>query len=338
MMPPMFMQPPKSGGFIKGLLSTLLVTVFLGSLSLNVYLLIFAGIFASDSGSASATVIEAGNASEEIAVIPIRGVITSKTYERFEEILRKVQADDNVKAIVIDIDTPGGEVTASDQIYDRLLKLKAERKLSVVIKQGSLATSGGYYISCAGDYIVAEPTTITANIGVLMPNYNWSELAGKYGIKEVTSVASGSTFKNSGSPFQPFTDRDAKYWQELTDGMYDRFKKIVAKARPNMKVSIDQAADGRAILAEEALQSGLVDAIGYSRDAYKQAATLAKLTKPHIVRYEYVPTFIEALSGNTAEGKLPGAKLSLGNFKVDVDQSFLDEMMTPRPMYIWRGQ
>ena len=338
MMPPMFMQPPKSGGFVRGLISTLLVTVFLASLSLNVYLLIFAGIFSSDGGSTAAKVIESGNVNEEIAVIPIRGVITSKTFSRFEEVIRKIENDTNVKAIVIDIDTPGGEVTASDQIYNRLLKMKNDRKLSVVIKQGSLATSGGYYISCAGDYIIAEPTTITANIGVLLPNYNWSELAAKYGVKEVTSVASGSTYKNSGSPFQPYTEKDAKYWQQLTDGMYIRFKQIVQKARPNLKVTIDQAADGRAILADEAVQAGLVDAIGYAQDAYKQAALLAKLSKPHVVKYEYVPTFLEALSGNQAETKFSGAKLSFGNIKVDVDQAFLDDMMTPRPMYIWRGQ
>jgi protease-4 len=338
MMPPMFMQPPKQGGFFRGLLTTLLVTIVLGSLSLNVYLLLFAGIFASDGGSTTGKVIESGDPSQEIAVIPIRGVITSKTFTRFQEILQKVEENKNVKALVIDIDTPGGEVTASDQIYDRLLKFKSDHKLSIVIKQGSLATSGGYYISCAGDYIIAEPTTITANIGVLLPNYNWAELAAKYGIKEVTSVASGSTYKNSGSPFQPYTERDAKYWQQLTDGMYVRFKDIVKKARPGLKVSIDEAADGRAILADEAIAMGLVDQKGYAKDAYQYAATSAKLSKPHVVKYEYVPTFIEALSGSEAESRMPGAKLSFGNVKVDVDQAFIDDMLTPRPMYIWRGQ
>lgn len=341
MMPPMYppphYPPPARGGFFRGLINSLLVTVFLASLTLNVYLLLFAGILGFGSDAGNSTVIVDGDLNQEIAVIPIRGVITERTFEKFDRLLRKVEANKNVKALVIDIDTPGGEVTPSDQIYARIIQMKKDKGLPVVVKQGSMATSGGYYISCAGDYIFAEHTTLTANVGVYLQRYNWSELATKYGVKDVTTVATGSTYKYAGSPFLPTNERDEKYFQTICDGMYTRFKQVVKESRGSaLKISVDQAADGRALMAEDAKSLGLVDDIGRAENAYKEAATRASLTKMRVVKYDEAPSFLSILGGEAKFAQSPQAQMGGVNFSLDPD--VIERLSTPRVMSLWRGQ
>lgn len=339
MMPPMY--PPPRGGFLRSVMTTIFVTIFLGSLSLNVYLLLFAGLMNLGGDTSTREVLVEGDVKELIAVIPIRGIITGKSYERFDKLLKKVEQDRDLKALVIDVDTPGGEVTASDQIYQRILRFKQDKKLPVVVKQGAMATSGGYYISVAGDWIISEPTTLTANIGVLLTKYNWAELADRWGIKETTAVSTGAVYKNAGSPFQPETESDQKYWQALVDQMFAKFKSVVKQGRGDaLKVSIDAAADGRALTSDQAKDGGLVDAIGYAHDAYAKAASLASpgLTKMHVVRYQEEPTLLDVLSGD-ASAKASGAgSVQINGMNFNLDATLLHELSAPKILYLWRGQ
>ncbi|MGH7180211.1 MAG: S49 family peptidase, partial [Tepidisphaeraceae bacterium] len=151
-MPPYMNWPRPGGGFARGIFVTLATTIFGMSLALNVYLLLISGL----TGAASTpeeTVIIPGSVHETIAVVPISGEIDTKTFEQFGRIMDRIEKDANVKALVLEINTPGGEVTASDDIYQRILRFKAKKGLPVVATMGAMATSGGYYVACGADQI-----------------------------------------------------------------------------------------------------------------------------------------------------------------------------------------
>src|SRR3954453_4835063 len=159
MPPPYFMPPPRrGGGFVRGVFVTLATTILGFSLALNAYLLLWSGL-TSSSASAQESVLISGDPKQKIAVVSIDGAIGSDTSKRFDKIMRDVESDADVKALVLEINTPGGEVTASDEIYQRVMRYKSEKNVKVVASMGGMATSGGYYIACSADHIFAQPTT-----------------------------------------------------------------------------------------------------------------------------------------------------------------------------------
>lgn len=327
--------PPKRGsGFARGIFVALATTIFGGSLLLNFYLLAAVGL-AGDASTATETVVVNGEATQTVAVIPLKGVITGDSSERFDKLMRQIEENNSIKALVIELDTPGGEVTASDEIYRRILKYKADKGVKVVASMGSMATSGGYYVACAADHIVAQPTTITGNIGVVMQRFNFSELMEKWGVADTSVTPAGSKFKNAESPFKPETPETTAYLRGLIDNTYDRFKVIVSKGRgTNLKATIDEVADGRAFTADTALKMGLIDQIGYADDAYAKAAALAGLSKQRVVKYNRMPSLMDLLAGGDNSAK---SSLSSG-LNVKIDRSILDEATTPRLMSIYRGE
>ncbi|HEY7087567.1 MAG TPA: signal peptide peptidase SppA, partial [Tepidisphaeraceae bacterium] len=243
-------------------------------------------------------------------------------------------------ALVLEIDSPGGSVTASDEIYARVMKFKETKHVPVVVSMGGLAASGGYYIACAADKIVAERTTITGSIGVLMPRYDVSKLAERWGIEDNSLHSTGATFKTAGSWFKPETEAEHKYWLSLLDDAFGTFKNVVKNGRGSaLKRPIEDIADGRAYTASEALQLGLVDQLGYPNDAYDVAATLATLSNKYVVRYEPLPSLFEAFG---ADSKLSPAKaqqtVNINGINVNLQGQWLQELMTPRMMYLWRGE
>jgi protease-4 len=346
MMPPPGYYPPpprRGGGFARGVLITLATTIFGASLMLNLYLLVAVGL-AGDGNSASETVLVKGEPTETVAVIPLKGVITGESSERFDKLMRQLETNNSIKALVIELDTPGGEVTASDEIYRRINQYKKAKGVKVVATMGGMATSGGYYVACAADYIYAQPTTLTGNIGVVMQRFNFSELMDKWGVADTSVTPAGSKYKNVESPFRPETPETKAYLSGLIDHTYDQFKDIVKTGRgANLKVTIDQVADGRAYTADDALKLGLVDQIGYADDAYAKAAAMAGLSKQNVVRYHRAPTLMDLLGGGDSSAKFGGNRnasnsLSLGGVNVQVDRSILDELTTPRLMSIYRGE
>lgn len=351
--PPMMMPPP---GFFKPqrsfarVIFTTLATIILGvSLTINLYMLFFAGL-GSNLGLSSSqgivqTVLVAGDSQQKIAVIPISGVIGEATAERFNQMLALAEKDTSVKAIVIDVDTPGGAVTPSDEISARITRFRNDNpNRPVVVTMGGMATSGGYYVSCASQYIFAQPTTLTGNIGVILPRYNFSKLAQAYGVEESTITAPVNGFKNAGSPFSPATEKDTKYLQGLIDNAYGKFKKVVSDGRKGkLNGKIDQIADGAVYPADQALALGLVDELGYANDAYDKAAQLANLTNKHVVKYSKQQGLLDLLGGMEGKNNLSTAKAGNGNVtingvNVNIDAAMLDEISRPRLMYLWRGQ
>jgi protease-4 len=330
---PMPYPPRRRGGPWWWIAIVVLLLLLIGSLIANAILA--EGLVTGNGGNQ--TVLSAGDAHQIVAVIPLVGIIDSDLEQHFGEMLDRAEQDTDVKALVVRIDTPGGEVGASDEIYHRIEHFKQIRKIPVVISMGSLATSGGYYVSSAGDYLFAEETTDTGNIGVLMPGFNFSKLLNSYGITDQTTVSSGTPYKEVGSPFIPPTQMGSEYLQHLVDGAFDRFKEVVKAGRgARLRQSIDTIANGKVYLAKEAQTLGLVDDIGYLTDATQYAATAAKLSSPQVVRYEEPTGLLKSLLlGSTAVSPAQ-SRGGPGSVEVNLNGSTLDRLLSPRMMYLWR--
>jgi protease-4 len=350
MPPPIFMAPPPNNGgggrsFARGIFMTLATTIFGLSLAANVYLLLFSGLMAGAGGaSARQAVLEEGDATQKIAVIPVNGIIMAEQAQQFDRFLSMAERDRNVKAVVIEVDSPGGSVTASDEIHHRITQFKlratnANRNVPVVISMQSLAASGGYYIACAADHVVAQPTTMTGNIGVLFPRYNVSKLADEWGVEETTLESTGAPFKNAGSMFQPEDPAELAYFQDIIDQAFGQFKDVVVKGRASkLKKPITEIANGKIYTARDALALGLIDQVGYASDAYDHAAKAAGLSKRQIVRYQNPPSLFDVLA--SGESNAPGlqGKVGPGGVTVQLDWRTVQELTTPRLLYLWRGQ
>jgi protease IV len=239
-------------------------------------------------------------AKEKILMIDIDGMISSaldtglfsreknavsRVFERLEAAAR----DPWVKAVILRIDTPGGEVTASDIIYHEILRFKERTGRPVLGLMMSVAASGGYYIASACDVIMAHPSTLTGSIGVISIFPNVESLMAKVGVK-VNVIKSGPA-KDSGSPFRDMTDEEKKVFQGVIDEYYEGFLAVVARNRKD-KIPTEKLrtiADGRVYTAPQALKLGLIDAIGYFDDAFGRALSLVPLKSAKLVSYTYYP-------------------------------------------------
>jgi protease-4 len=215
---------------------------------------------------------------DKIAIVEIKGVITQSS--GIIEEINQYQEDEGVKAIILRIDSPGGGVGPAQEIHREILKVKSKKK--VVTSMGSVAASGGYYIACASDLIVANPGTITGSIGVIMEFTNIEELFKKIGIKGV--VLKSGEHKDIGSPFREMTPEEKKIIQGVIDNVHQQFVQAVAKGRKMDQEKVMQIADGRILTGEQAKQIGLVDQIGNLQDAIDIVAKMAGIEgKPNIL-------------------------------------------------------
>ncbi len=199
--------------------------------------------------------------------------------------IRRATLDEDVHAIILDIDSGGGGVTASDMIYRALLDFKAAGKnRKVVAVFGDVAASGAYYLAMAADHIVARPTSITGSIGVLMQSLNVKELAQKIGIKDVTIKSAEN--KDLLNPFRDMTEEQRQLLQSIIDDMYSRFVGIVAEGRGLPDEEVRLLADGKVFTAGQALEHELIDEVGYWDDAVTRTAELLRVSDVKVYRYE----------------------------------------------------
>ena len=335
--PPYYPRPPRS--FARAIFTTLATSVLGFSLLANVYLLIASGLLGDHGGQAN--VLQEGDAKQKIAVVPIvNSLITAKSAEQLDKLLRQVEADADVKALVLRIDTPGGEVAPSDQMNHRIAAFKMRRPgVPVVVSMGSLATSGGYYAAVAADYLVAEPTTLTVNVGVYSESFNVAGLMQKWGVEDTTIRSGGTPFKTAGTPFRRPTPEELAYLQRMVDGFNEQFRAVVKQGRgAKLTAPLAQVCDGKALHADEALRLGAIDQVGYLDDACKYAAGKAGLAKPQVVRFEPPSTLAELLSGGSSGRSLVPTPGVTGGVHLDlpaVDRK-LDEVLNPRPMALYR--
>ncbi len=217
---------------------------------------------------------------DKIAIVEVKGVIAQST--QVIEDLQQYLMDDGVKAIILRVDSPGGGVGPSQEIYREIMRIRSSSKKKVVTSMGSVAASGGYYIACASDRIVANPGTITGSIGVIMQFSNLEDLLKKIGVKGV--VIKSGEHKDIGSPFREMTPEEKKLMQEVLDNVHQQFIQAVADGRKLDKSKVAEIADGRIMTGEQAKNLGLVDQLGNLQDTIDITAKLVGIEgKPNVL-------------------------------------------------------
>jgi len=238
----------------------------------------------------------------QIGVVPVKGGIGMGSggvdAEKVLENLKRFAEDSSIKAVVVRIDSPGGSVAPSQEIFDEVKRLATHKP--VVCSMGNVAASGGFYVAMGCRKIVAEPGTLTGSIGVISQFANVKGLAARLDVK-IETVKSGK-LKDAGNPFRDMTPEDRAYWQSLIDRVYGQFVAAVAAARNLPPAEVRKFADGRVLTGEEAKELGLVDQLGNFYDAVDLAKAEAKVTgEPHLV---YPPDergrFLERIMGSLA--------------------------------------
>ena len=217
----------------------------------------------------------------KVALITVEGVITDSKEVIGQ--LEKHQTNPSVKAIVLRINSPGGGVAPSQEIYEEVVKTHQIGKKPVVASMGSLAASGGYYIASGANVIVANPGSVTGSIGVLVQVPNISGLLQKIGVKSV--VVKSGEHKDLASPTREMSEAERKILQRLLDDVHDQFIDVVAKTRKLDRKKVEALADGRIFSGREAKSLGLVDQLGNLQDAIDRAANLAGIPgKPTVIQ------------------------------------------------------
>jgi len=254
---------------------------------------------------------------DAVAVIRLEGTITSgpEDYfttpgiipERAADLLGQAAADPAIKAVVVRVNSPGGSVVASDEIYHALLEFEKP----VVIWMGEMAASGGYYIACGGDYIFAHPNTLTGSIGVISQFLNVEELMDKVGVDAV--VITSGPHKDIGSLFREMTEEEQEMWERIIDETYEGFVEIVVQARNLPLEDVRELADGSIYTGQQALKLGLVDEVGTLDGAIAKAADLSGIEgEPRVIELKPTPTFLDMLYGFQARSAMPTLEEILG--------------------------
>jgi protease IV len=293
---------------------------------------ILCGLFVVSLFAIMAVMTDGGGFSaggDRIAVIPVEGVIDDQMAKNVNRYLKQYGDDSRVKAIILRVDSPGGGVSASQEIYREVKRVKDDKKKKVVVSMASVAASGGYYIACPADKIFANPGSITGSIGVIAEWINYKGLAEWAKLKPV--VFKSGEFKDTGSPTRELTESEKKYFQSMVDEFYNQFVGAVAEGRQGKgeagaeltKEKVVQLADGRVYTGETAKRNGLVDEIGNYEDVVKATAKLANIKgEPQIVtppKQKEGLTLLDLLLGATKIRDISPSQLP--NQLMDVDTS-----------------
>jgi protease-4 len=246
---------------------------------------------------------------------------------RVKEELRKASQDNEVKALVLRINTPGGTVSASDLLHHEIMQFKKTRKVKVVACLLGMATSGGYYVASAADHIVAQPTTLTGSIGTIALKFNVQGLMEKVGVEEET-VKSGNK-KDMWSPFRPATSEEKVIFQRIIDEYQGKFLEVVRAGRKNMTDSdLTIVRDGRVFSGAQALRLHLVDELGYLNDAVQWARAAAGVPKAQVIIYHRPGTYVDNVySKSQTETSSWVERLQQGEL--------LPQRPEPRFLYLW---
>jgi protease-4 len=246
---------------------------------------------------------------------------------RIDEELRRAAEDDKVRAVVLRINSPGGTVTASDVIYHQIMAFKAVHHVPVTAQFLDMGTSGAYYVALAADEIVASPTTVTGSVGVVMYGVNFAGLMDKLGVKNQT-IKSGA-HKDIGSPLRPMTPEDQAILQDVLDGMQQRFLGLVRQRRTGLSAeAVHTISDGRILTADQALQLGLVDRIGYLQDTLQGVAQQVGAGQARVIMYRRPQEFAENIY---SAAPLPASQLNLISLDLGAGAH-----ASPEFMYLWR--
>ncbi|MEQ9411674.1 MAG: signal peptide peptidase SppA [Fuerstiella sp.] len=281
----------------------ILVTVLTLSILMN---LMFVMRSAADASGATGQVSETHHsgtrsADAKLAVINFSGTIMPPFTERWLKQIERATEDPDVKGVLLAVDSPGGLVADSHQIYHELQKLREKKPIYVAMKR--LAASGGYYLSMGigtQGRIFVEPTTWTGSIGVIIPRYNASELASRIGVA-VEPLATGP-MKDSLNPFRELSDQEREVWDLVLQDSFDRFVGVIVDNRAGLdEQQVRALATGQIYTASQAITNGLADEVGFEEDALEALATAAGVTDYEVVEYSSPPTLMDLLLSGKAE-------------------------------------
>ena len=277
----------------------LLVTGLTASILMNVVFLMSKAADTNRSASGISQSHHSGSesATSKLAVINFSGTIMPPFTKRWLKQIEYATNDDSVKGVLLAIDSPGGLVADSHQLYHELKKLSDKKPVYVAMKR--LAASGGYYIAMASGNtgrIFAEPTTWTGSIGVIVPRFNASELAAKIGVT-VEPLVTGP-LKDSLNPFRDLTAREQEVWKAILDDSFVRFVGVIDQNRPKLdEEQVRALATGQIYTANQAVENGLVDEIGYEEDALAALAASIGLVDYEAIEYSATPGLIDVILG-----------------------------------------
>lgn len=216
-----------------------------------------------------------------IGLVEIKGIVLSA--RPYAEQIQRFRKISNVKAILVRIDSPGGSVAPSQEIYEAIHRAREEKP--VVASLGSVAASGGYYIASAAEKIFANPGTLTGSIGVAMHTRNVRDLMSKIGVE--SSVIKSGKFKDAGSPYRSMTPGEERYLQEVSDEIYGQFVEAVSKSRKMKQETVKEIADGRIFTGKRAQELGLVDAMGGLETAARETGRMVGIPEePHMISFK----------------------------------------------------
>ncbi|EFS03284.1 signal peptide peptidase SppA [Listeria seeligeri] len=283
------------------------------------------------------TVIEKAGPSK-IAVLSVDGTIqdtgestsllgsTGYNHSFFMDQLEQVRDDESIKGVLLYVNSPGGGVMESAQIRDKILQIQKERSIPFYVSMGSMAASGGYYISAPADKIFASKETLTGSLGVIMQGYDYSELMKKLGITDNT-IKSGA-HKDIMSATRPMTEDEKKIMQSMIDDSYNEFVQVVASGRGMSEEQVRKIADGRIYDGRQAKENGLIDEFGYQEDALAALKKDEKLSNATVIQYDEPTSFSSLFS--VAAQKMSGQS-------ADISQliKLTGTLQAPRMMYLY---
>jgi protease IV len=268
----------------------------------------------SDSGSSPFSL-----SSNQVAVIEVEGIIVDS--KNFVDQVKDYGYRSGVKAVVLHLNTPGGGVAASQEMYEAIKKLRTETHKKVIVSMSSVAASGGYYLACAADRIFASPGTVTGSIGVIAEWYNYGDLLKWAKLQSI--VFKSGPLKDAGSPNRPLTEEEKIYFQNLIGNMYGQFVSAVASGRKMSAEAVRKLADGRVYTGEEAKANGLIDDLGTLDAAVAAAGKMAGIQgEPKVVTPPRKSVSLLDILFGDARSVLP----------LDPDRS----QSTIRFQYLWR--
>ncbi len=233
------------------------------------------------------------------------------TVARVVEMLDRARADDEISAVLLRIDSPGGTATASELVYEEIVRFKSERRIPVAAQLMGTATSGAYYVAMAADTIQAHPTTVTGSIGVIFTNLSFAGLMEKLGVEDQTLT--GGEFKDAGSPFRRLSSEERAQLQTIVDDLHARFREIVGRGRPKLSPDqIEHLASGRVFSARQALEHGLVDQIGTLEEMVREVERRIGAPQSRVVSYHRPSEIRRNLHSRSTAGSFDVAGASGG--------------------------
>ncbi len=300
----------------------ILVAVLMASVFMNMMLLLSTAVETTSTTQDVQQSHHSGDAtaSAKLVVINFSGTIMPPFTGRWLAQIEQAQEDDDVKGVLLAIDSPGGLVADSHQLYHELQKLAQKKPIYVAMKR--MAASGGYYLAMGigtEGRIFAEPTTWTGSIGVIIPRYNAAELAAKIGVTAEPLVT--GPLKGSLNPFRDLSDLEQEVWDAILKDSFDRFVGVIEQNRSTLDdEQVRQLATGQIYTTSQAIENGLVDEVGYEEEALTALAESLSLSKYEVIQYSSMPTILDVILGASAQTK----------------HSFAEELMSatvPRAMY-----